>query len=428
MSAGALIIGSRRQVLFFALALFLGMGSSYFALAQTGKAPDGAQTVRTVEALGVEPVEGGDFPQAREKAIQAGLVKAVEIVLQDLVAGGAGGAGQIRSDLAARIQDQPSGFIRNYRVIEESAGDDGQTYRARVEAAVAVDILEGMLGEAAEKPAPVSRPAILLAIAEQGVNEFSPRFWWGGDLDNRESAAARSLGRILGEDRYPLVSHRTAAQDSRFTAQYTHPELTDQQVLDLGSRLGADVVIHGQARALPGPASLGTKISTARGTLNVRVFHVGSGRLVTEMVETAVTVGTDGDRDSIKALERAGAAVADRLRAPLGTLVKGPGGALRDLEVSVTGTTDLPRFVHLRRTILALPGVGGLQLMALQHDGAMLRVAFEGSNERLRDLLNQRLAAELNLSVEAMDFSRVRITLPASRGGAGRLKEIPLGN
>ena len=412
------------------IVLILAVGAAYLAPAQAqGTVADpAAPGMYTVEAVGSEAVQGGDVAAAREKAIQAGLVSAVMMAAQDILAAADPGAASLPTALAAQIQAQPAGFIRHYRVVEESTAEDGATYTVLVEAEVAAEALSGALGSTAEPPPAVVKPTILLAIAEQGVGEFSPQFWWGGEVTGRVSAAAHSLGQELGRQGYPLVAHQTAARDSRFTARYAHPELTDPQALDLGARLGADVVIHGQARVEPGPASLGTKISTFRGTLSVRMLHVADGSLIAQRGETPVTVGTDTARDSAKALERAGAAVAEQLIPPLAALGQGPAGAMRQLEVSVIGTADLSRFVQLRRAIASLPGVGGLQILALQRDQARLQVAYSGGNQRFGEALRQRLAAEADLAIEPVDLAGVRIVLPTASAGAGRLQEKPLGN
>jgi len=422
------MMGIRGTVGLTVLALVWMAAGPWAASAQTGVEPDSVQTVRTVETVGMEPIESDDFSRAREKAIHAGLVNAVEIVVQDLVAGRAEDGATIPVTLAARIEDQPTAFIRNYRVVEEDAGGDGETYMAMVEATVAVDLLERALADKPDVLPAAARPSILLAIAEQGVNEFSPRYWWGGDTGGGLTAAAGALGRVLGDLHYPLVDYRTAARDSRFTAAFAHPELTDRQALDLASRLGADVVIHGQARAEAGPVSLVTKIRTSQGTLKVRVLHVGSGGLVAEMEETAVTVGADEREDGSKALSRVGTIVAEGLEASLAALAKRPAGDLLDLEVTVTGTGDLPGFVRLRRAITALPGVGNLRIVAFQQDSAVMQIAFEGNAERLRDLLNQRLAAEMDVAIEALDISHLLIALPAFQKASGDVQENALGN
>jgi hypothetical protein len=400
--------------------------------AQPVTPPEPAGEVRTVGALGIAPIEGGDIAQAREKAIQAALVDAASQVAQELDGGQGAAAGQISGALAVRIENQPAGFIRTYRVTHEEASEDGTAYSAAVEADVALDALQAALeerpGQERQPPPAAARPAILLAIAEQDIDEYSPRYWWAGSADGKASAAAQALEGILTGQNYPLVDHRTAARDSRFTARYPHPQLSDAQALDLGARLGADLVIHGEARAMPGPASLGTNITTCRGTLQARLLHVGSGRRLKEITETAVTVGSGTDRDGTKALQRAAAAVAEQLRAPLAELVQGPAGMTRDLELVVTGTADLERFVRLRRGIASLPGVGDLTPLELQGNEALLQVAFSGSRDRLVALLQQRLAVEMNLSIEPLGFARLQIVLPPSRPGSAPLEENPLGN
>ena len=394
--------------------------------AQTEATP--SETVRMVEAVGQAPIAAGDYAQAREKAIQVGLANAVTLVAQEMFTAVAGGE-RLPPTLAARILDQPAHFIRNYRVVEEAPGDDGETYEALVEAAVALEVIRGALPRDTSAPGPtVTRPTVLLALAEQGVDDFIPRFWWGGDLGGRAMPAARAMARVLGARQFPLVANQTAARDTRFTALYGHPELTDQQALDMAARLGADVIIHGLGQVVPGPASLGTKISTFKGKLAVRALDVGSGRVVAETQETVVTVGTAGGGEEAKALERAGSIVAERLSASLAELTRRSAGARRDFMITVSGTADLAQFVRLRRAMELLPGMGAVRLLEMQRNSALMRVAFEGSGERLQALLQQRLAGEMNLAVEPLGFANLHIALPATRPEGGSLVEDPLGN
>ena len=81
-----------------------------------------------------------------------------------------------------------------------------------------------------------------------------------------------------------------------------------------------------------------------------------------------------------------------------------------------------------RRSLAALPGGGGLRVVSFQRDSAAMQVAFEGSAEHFRDLLGQRLGAELDLAVEAMDMSHLLIALPASPKPGGEMQENALGN
>ena len=156
--------------------------------------------------------------------------------------------------IAAQIAAKQDDFIQSYRVVSEAPSDDGLRYTVTVEATISVRAVQAALTPTANSPGGFQRPTVLLAIAEQGIAEFTPYYWWGGQSGGQRLYATQAIAETLGARGFPIVAHQTASQDSAFTTLFNHPELTDGQALDLASRLGATVVVHGQARASAGTA------------------------------------------------------------------------------------------------------------------------------------------------------------------------------
>ena len=79
------------------------------------------------------------------------------------------------------------------------------------------------------------------------------------------------------------------------------PELTDEEALNFGTLLQADVVIVGISIANPTPSVMGDELKSFKGNLNARVLRTETGEELANISRTAVTANVDesaGGRES----------------------------------------------------------------------------------------------------------------------------------
>ena len=136
-----------------------------------------AESENTVHVVGTSQIRDGDMSTARQEAIEDGLVMAVSRSLTDLLpADRIVGHFQVLNEA---ILSRPERFVRDYQVLAESPL--GKTYRLMARTTVSVDKLKGALKAAGIQLGKVKYPRVLLCIAEKGVEDVDPGYWWSGN-------------------------------------------------------------------------------------------------------------------------------------------------------------------------------------------------------------------------------------------------------
>lgn len=363
---------------------------------------------KTIEVIGTAPIHGDDVATARDRAISAGLVSAMELVIADFL------------PIESLVQNFPilnetlyahtGKFIRDYKVLTEIRS--GNIYRMMVQATLNIDGIQEQLTIAGIMLGKMAMPRVLFFITEQNIGGTSPEYWWGEDVLEAKTAAEVAMAETMQKKGFLLVDSKDKIQNIRYAVLNCEPDFKNHEVIDLGARMQADVLIVGKSIAEIAPNIRGENVKSFKGTIKVRAIRTDTGAEIASTVQTNVKANADeitGSRDSLaSAGVLAGEVISGQIIAVWQQDVKTPAM----VEIIVGGTHNLVNFVKFRQMLSSdMPGIRGVQIREMKPDETIITVDFEGSAEELANALMLKTFDAFGINIFEVSQDRIRIEL-----------------
>jgi hypothetical protein len=339
---------------------------------------------KTFVVIGTSMVKGDNIQVARDQAISESLVTAVALMTEEIL--------QVDSlvenfpQVNEIVYEHTDAFVQDYKVLTETRS--GKSYRVIVKATVAGKKIAKELSRAGILRVKVTLPAVLFFISEQKLQEDSPRYWWGKKMGGFESTTEATMSNILRAHGFHIVDH--GGIEIRKMADWgstDRPELTDEEAINFGTRLQADVVIVGTSIANSTPSVMGDDLKSFKGNLNARVLQTETGEELYNISRTAVTANVDENAGGREALTMAGTLAGDQLALQLAAAWRKLAEKPSQVEVMVEGTGNLANFVKFRRALTSISGVGGIRVKEIKPNETTLIVEYQGKAEDLASAL-----------------------------------------
>jgi hypothetical protein len=339
---------------------------------------------KTFVVIGTSMVKGDNIQVARDQAISESLVTAVALMTEEIL--------QVDSlvenfpQVNEIVYEHTDTFVQDYKVLTETRS--GKSYRVIVKATVAGKKIAKELSRAGILRVKVTLPAVLFFISEQKLQEDSPRYWWGKKMGGFKSTTEATMANILRAHGFHIVDH--GGIEIRKMADWDstdRPELTDEEAINFGTRLQADVVIVGTSIANSTPSVMGDDLKSFKGNLNARVLQTETGEELSNISRTAVTANVDENAGGREALTMAGTLAGDQLALQLAAAWRKLAEKPSQVEVMVEGTGNLANFVKFRRALTSISGVGGIRVKEIKPNETTLIVEYQGKAEDLASAL-----------------------------------------
>ena len=338
---------------------------------------------KTVTVMGKSMIYGDNVAAARNQAISNGLDSAVSLVLinkltpDDLF--------KNFEKINETLYDRNEKFIQDYKVLTETKAD--RVYRVLIQATVSIPVLEEQLSHAGVMLGKKSLPKILFFIAEQKIEDIAPQYWWGQNFVFFENFSASALVEVFKEKGFTIIDPSARIQEMELGQEYQKPELTDQQVVNIGLRFLADVVVVGRAKAESTANTMGTNIRSFKGTITVRAIRLDTGQTIASSVQSAVTVNTDEFKGGRDALSAAGNLLGHQLASQIATEWLKQVHQPTLVTLVVKGTHNLKNFELFRNALNDLSGVNEIQINEMRPDEITMTVDYQENAEVLASAL-----------------------------------------
>ena len=389
-----------RRIVAIAMALTLSLSVTAYAQKRVLN--------KTFVVVGTSKIQDGNIQTARESAISESLVSAVALMTKELLEENAliESFPQINNVIYAK----PEAYVLDYKVLTET--ESGKHYRVLVKARVAGKKIAKQLSNAGILRAKVKLPAILFFISEQNLQEDTPRYWWGKQMGSFEAITEATMADILKARGFAIVNHRgvgigkTADLGSGAT-----PTLTEDEAINIGTRLQADLVIMGTSVASPTASTMGDELKSFKAILNARVLRTQNGEELANISRTSVTANINeaaGGRDALKmAATLAGDDLAAQLDAAWRRLAERPS----QVEVFVEGTGNLANFVKFRRALSGISGVEGIRVKEIKPNETTLIIDYKGKAEELAAALMRQNFENFGINIYEITQHNLKIAL-----------------
>jgi len=341
------------------------------------------ETLKTVTVMGKRLIYSDNVAAARNQAISDGLDAAVSLVMVN----------ELTPDrlfmhfqkINEILQNRTDKFIHDYKVLTETRA--GRVYRVLVQATVSITALGEQLAGVGIVLGKKSLPKVLFFIAEKKIDDITPRYWWGRHATVYENFAEKALVEVFKEKGFSIVDPQAGAQGMDWGDEFQKPELTDQEAINIGFRMQAEVIVIGQAGAQATANTMGPELRSFKGTVTARAIRMDTGQTVASATQSAVTVHTDEFQGCRDALAAAGSVLGEQLAAQISAAWLKEGSQPTQVTMVVKGAQNLKSFEMLRGALEAISGVNEIQILEMKPDEITMMVDFKGNAEALASAL-----------------------------------------
>jgi hypothetical protein len=363
--------------------------------------------IKTVVVMGTGAIYKGDSARARETAVSASLVLAVDMVTVEILP--IESIARHFKAINKIIFSQTGEFIQGYKVLAEFPAE--KQYRVMVQAAVSVKALEEKLLEAGIMVAKKAMPKPLFLVAEQYFEDNLLNYWWGKDSAFFEAIAEVSMAETLSSEGFSIIAHDNVMLNDELYTAYDKPDLNNQEAAAFGDLLQAEVVILGKSNALIVPNTMGTNIRSFKGSVAVRAIRTDTGAQIASTIQSAVTANSDEIAGSREVLTMAGALAGKELASQIAAAWQQEDQLLGMVEIVLEGTGNLANFIKFRSMLNDMPGVEEMQIKEIKFNQATIMVAFQGSAKELADALILETFESIGINIYEVSEKSLRIGL-----------------
>lgn len=223
---------------------------------------------KMVIAEGFGMIIGGDKGKARDTAVENALRKAVEQVVGTII------ESETATDkyeiLSDKIYSQSKGFIKNYKILSENTDADGRNFTVKVEAEVAEGAIGDQLGSLGLLMRRMKMPRVVVLVGEKNRDHLS---WWAGNAG--AGSPEGMLIKLLRDKGFTLVDAKSLQGGSQLLNQLTSGD--DSAFARAGKKIGAEVVIYGQAEVDDEGTIAGSRLRSYAGILSLRAVKADTG-------------------------------------------------------------------------------------------------------------------------------------------------------
>jgi hypothetical protein len=380
---------------------------STFFLSVAGYAQQRVQD-KTFVVIGSSRIQGSNIQAARDQAISESLVTAVALMTEEV----------LRVDSLVEnfpqvnriIFENTDAFVQEYKVLTEA--ESGKFYRVIVKATVAGKKIAKQLSTADILRAKIDLPSVLFFISEQNLQDDSPRYWWGKQMGGFEAISEATMADILKANGYTVVEHRGIGIGKLADwGSDIKPELSDEEAINLGARLQAEVVILGKAVASPTASVMGDDLKSFKVVLNARVLGTETGVELADISRTSVTASVDEEAGGREALKMAGTLAGDDLATQLAAAWRRLAEKPSRLEILVEGTGNLANFVKFRRSLTGISGVEGIRVKEIKPNETTLIIDYKGKAEQLASALMLQNFENFGINIYEIGKQNLKVAL-----------------
>ena len=363
---------------------------------------------KTFVVIGSSKLQGANIQAARDRAISESLVTAVALMTEEILK--VDSLVENFPQVNTVIYENTNAFVQEYKVLTET--ESGKFYRVIVKATVAGKKIAKQLSKAGILRAKIDLPSVLFFISEQNLQDDSPRYWWGKQMGGFESISEATMADILKTRGFPIVDHGGVGIGKLADwGADIKPELTDEEALNLGARLQADVVILGTAIASPTASIMGDDLKSFKVILNARVLGTETGAELANISRTSVTANVDETVGGREALKMAGTLAGDDLAIQLAAEWRKLAEKPSRVEILVEGTGNLANFVKFRRAMTGIPGVEGIRVKEIKPNETTLIIDYQGKAEQLASALMLQNFENFGINIYEISKQNLKVAL-----------------
>jgi len=353
--------------------------------------------VATVTVDGVGAIIEGHIPNARDRAIDDALRKAVEQVAGVVVSSESVQENfQLMED---KVLSRAKGYVKKYEVVKEGREED--TYRVSIKAQVSTEQLAQDLCNLLARR---GMPRVAVVIAESGIGTTADPVLLLTDLSVAETTI---MGYLKNRCFLVVDTARTSAARDRETA-LAAVRGDDRAAASLAQHLGADILITGKAIATDAGSIMG-ELRSVQATITARAVKAANGHVMFTGTEQAAVAHLSPIQGGVLAFQKAAGALARKCAAGL---VDEVAPTQETLSVVLTGVSSFAELSQFREVLASrIQGVKDIYDREFAGTSAALDVVCACSARTLADQISQTVFGPFKAKVTGATGTTVTVTL-----------------
>ncbi len=371
----------------------------------------GENDPKEIEIVGQAAIINDDKVQARDKAIDDALRKAVESALGTVISSETITENyQLISD---RILSRAHGYVSKYKILDES--DEEGVFSVTIRATVTVQAVSNDLDGLRTLMQRKSMPKLIIMVAEQNIGMNTPQFWWspsgsGVAMDMR--ITENTLMEKMREKGFTFVDPETLS--GKKSIQYPVALLSDKQAKRIAELTDAQVILVGQAVAKDiGQTWEGTRLRSANAEIAVRAINTDSGEIIAVATEQATVPHVSPSVAGSNALKKASVKLSEKLIDMIGK--KWISDTSGNLKVRMT-VTGVKTYKMLNKLISVLKeqvrGVKDVHQQRMKQQSAVLDVLLAGDTRALAtELESEDFGGAFKIEIVEVTANAITINL-----------------
>ncbi len=372
---------------------------------------DAKQAKDTFIVMGTGNVHKENVSAARQEAIKNCLVTAVGLKATDLM--NIDSMVQNFETLNEILYTKIDKFIRGYKVLTEARSES--TYRVMVQVTVSSKMVKRKLSAAGIMQGKMVMPKILFFIAEQSLEDGSPKYWWGGGMPFVNTASEKAMVEVMKEKGFKIIKHGPRIQNMAFRIVAGEPNLNDREAIDFAAKMNADVIITGNSIANNLSNTMGADMKSFKGLTAVRALLVKTGKQIGSTSRAAVTANVNEIAGGRDALSGAGTLAGEEIARQIVSAWLKKDEDTEKFEILLKGAGNLANFVMFRRMLSTIQGVKFVQVKELKSDRATISVDFNGKTKELAAALMLKAFESFGINIYNVSDSQLKIELIGSQ-------------
>jgi len=369
--------------------------------------------VEEIEVTGQAAIFDNDKAQARDKAIDDALRKAVESAVGTMISSETLTENyQLVSD---RILSQAEGYVKKYKILDEKEEDN--VYIVQIRANVAVGAVSSDIDGIKNLIRRKGMPKMIVMVAEQNIGRNKPVYWWGpGGGGGVVSTDMRVVEYTLMQQMKPkgFTFVDTEILSGKKSVKSPVAYLSDKQAQRIAKTTDAEVLIVGRAIAKDiGKTWEGTKLRSANAEVAVKAINTDNGEIIAVVTESAVVPHINPTTAGNQALKKATEKAADKLVDQITKKWVADTSGSNRIRMTVTGVKNhkmLSKFITVMRN--QVRSVKDVNEQRLKHGTAVLDVMLAGDARAMATELEAKdFGGAFKIEVEEVTGNSISVKL-----------------
>ncbi len=348
------------------------------------------EEVKEVVAEGQAEITNNNVESAKAAALLDAKRNAVDQVGSEVLSETVVSNYQLVRD---KIISRVSGYVHSYKIIDE--GKKGNSYYVKIRAKVSATSLKN---DARMIYSEMKKPRVVIVVQEirNGKTQLS-------------SQGENALVGFFRDKYFQVLDASKIKEKIRRSKMRVLTEGMEKEAAKLGYRIGAEVVITGQA-IVSNPAPVQGILFAAKSTVTLRAIDAASGSIYA--VATVEGRGIDAVREGAvrKAIENGAKDAAKKIFWKIVKMWNSQVLNRRSIELTVRGV-NYRRLKTLIKKLRKVKGVKEVIKRSFDNPVAVLDVTFLGDSDRLADLLDGLKIGLKKVTINEVTSSGIEILL-----------------